>query len=43
MKKMYVFDLFDSNWADLSGMSKQFLYITDFVHKAKIEVTKEGM
>ncbi|XP_043246263.1 leukocyte elastase inhibitor-like [Amphibalanus amphitrite] len=42
LKKMGLTDLFDLNEANLSGISRQRICVSDVVHKAAIEVTEEG-
>lgn len=42
LKTMGVRDLFSSANANLSGISEEFVYVSDFVHKARITVDKNG-
>lgn len=42
LERMGIKDLFDSNKADLSKMSKYPLYISHIYHKTRIEVNEEG-
>nr|XP_039270548.1 serpin B6-like isoform X1 [Styela clava] len=42
LKTMGCRSLFSREDADLSGISKEFVYVTDFVHKARVTVNKDG-
>lgn len=42
LKAMHVRDLFNANDADLGRMTPERLFISDFLHKARITVNKEG-
>jgi serpin B len=42
LEKLGVMDVFSPGKADLSGISGNFLYVSDAIHKAFIEVTEDG-